>query len=251
VTIVTIGFAVTETNLRHGVQMDRRKIEVEPGIGIASVWAFPEGATGECPALILAHGAGSNMEHPFLSFIQETLTQHGIITVKFNFPYVEAGRKVPDHPKRLVRTWRAVIERVRTEVQPSALFLGGRSMGGRIASMVAADGEQVSGLVLLGYPLHPAGRLDALRAEHLAHITCPMLFVQGTRDQLCDLDTLRSVLARLSTPVALQLIEQGDHSFKVPKRTGKTAPEIWEEIGGCIGSWLTRVAPAAGCAGID
>ena len=226
--------------------MDRRKIEVEPGIEVASVWAFPKGAAARnAPTLILAHGAGSNMEHPFLSFVQETLTQRGIITIKFNFPYVEAGRQVPDHPKRLARTWRAVIEHVRTEVQPSALFLGGRSMGGRIASMVAADGEQVSGLVLLGYPLHPAGRLDALRDAHLAHIACPMLFVQGTRDQLCDLDTLRSVLARLSAPVTLQLIEQGDHSFKVPKRTGKTSLQIWEEIVACVGSWLTKLPPAA------
>jgi uncharacterized protein len=231
--------------------MDKRKIEVEPGIEVASVWSFPAGlAARECPTLILAHGAGSNMEHPFLSFVQETLTQRGIITVKFNFPYVEAGRKVPDHPKRLARTWRAVIEQVRAEVQPNALFLGGRSMGGRIASMVAAEGEPVSGLVLLGYPLHPAGRLDALRDKHLAHITCPMLFVQGTRDQLCDLATLRGVLALLSVPVTLHLIEEGDHSFKVPKRTGKTSPQIWAEIVGYVGSWMIGMAPTGVRGGI-
>jgi uncharacterized protein len=225
--------------------MDRRKIEVEPGMEVASVWAFPDEPARECPVLILAHGAGSSMEHPFLSFVQEALNRRGIMTVKFNFPYVEAGRKVPDHPKRLARTWRTVIARVRTEIKPGALFLGGRSMGGRIASMVAAEGEEVSGLVLLGYPLHPADRLDALRAEHLAHIACPMLFVQGTRDQLCNLDALRGVLARLSAPVTLRLIEEGDHSFKVPMRIGKTSSQIWEEIVGCVESWLTGVAQIA------
>jgi len=216
---------------------------VDPGIEVSSVWAFPEDfSAGESPALILAHGAGSNMDHPFLSFVHEALARRGILTIKFNFPYVEAGRKVPDYPQRLVRTWRAVVQRVRTDARPGKLFLGGKSMGGRIATVVVADGEPVSGLVLLGYPLHPAGRLDQLRSEHLGHITCPMLFIQGSRDRLCNLDALERVLAPLPAPVTLHLIEEGDHSFKVPKRTGKTEQEVWGEIVDSIASWLTKLA---------
>jgi predicted alpha/beta-hydrolase family hydrolase len=222
---------------------DRRRIDVDPGIQISSVWAFPEEfSVGESTALILAHGAGSNMDYPFLSFVHEALASRGILTVKFNFPYVEAGRKVPDPPALLAHAWRAIIGRVRSEARPGALFLGGRSMGGRIATNVVADGEPASGLVLLGYPLHPAGRLDALRARHLERIACPMLFIQGSRDKLCDLSTLRSVLAPLSAPITLHLIEEGDHSFKVPKRTGKTEADVRSEIVETVASWLAGVA---------
>lgn len=222
--------------------MDRRKIEVAPGIEVTSAWAFPEGFfAGESPGLILAHGAGSNMDHPFLSFVHEALAQRGILTIKFNFPYAEAGRAAPDPPQLLKRTWRAVIQRVRSDCRPKALFLGGKSMGGRYASMVAADGEDVSGLVLLGYPLHPAKRLDALRSEHLARIACPMLFIQGTRDSLCDLETLRGVLVPLSGRATLHLIEEGDHSFTVPKRTGLTKLEVWDRIVDWVATWLNGV----------
>ena len=199
--------------------MERRKIEVAPEIDVSSVWALPEGfSAGVSPALVLAHGAGSDMDHPFLSFVHEALARRGMLTVKFNFPYIEAGRKVPDHMRRLARTWRAVTQRVRADAQPGTLFLGGKSMGGRIATNVVADGEPASGLVLLGYPLHPAGRLDSLRSDHLSRIHCPMLFLQGSRDRLCDLPALRAVLAQLTARVTLHLIDDADHSFKVPKR---------------------------------
>jgi uncharacterized protein len=224
------------------IVMERRKIEVTPGIEVSSVWAVPEQfRAGISPALVLAHGAGSDMDHPFLSFVHEALARRGILTVKFNFPYIESGRKAPDHTPRLARTWRAVTQRVRADAKPGTLFLGGKSMGGRIATNVVADGEPAAGLVLLGYPLHPAGRLDSLRAEHLSRIDCPMLFVQGSRDPLCDLPTLRAVLTQLTAPVTLHLIDEADHSFKVPKRTGKTEPDIWEEIVETIASWLSQM----------
>jgi uncharacterized protein len=219
--------------------MDRRKITVEAGIEISSIWAIPDrSAARPAPALILAHGAGSNMDHPFLTFVHQALAQRGIASVKFNFPYTEAARKAPDTPERLARTWRAVIECVRSEISPTALFLGGKSMGGRIASQVVAAGEPASGLVLLGYPLHPAGRPEALRVKHLANIYCPMLFIQGSRDRLCDLDTLKRVLPQLPASVTLHVIEEGDHSFKVPKRTGRTEQEIWDEIVEIAAAWL-------------
>jgi predicted alpha/beta-hydrolase family hydrolase len=221
------------------VRVVEHKIEVEPGIEVSSVWAYPEQfSAGGSPLLILAHGAGSDMRSPFLSFVHEALAMRGVTTVKFNFPYMEAGGKAPDPPPRLMHAWRSVIQRVRADVNPRALFLGGKSMGGRIASMVAARGEPVAGLVLLGYPLQPAGRPDVMRSEHLARLTSPVLFIQGSRDRLCNLDLLRGVLANMPAPVTLHVIEDGDHSFKVPKRTGKTERQVWDEIVEVVASWL-------------
>lgn len=229
------------------MRMERHKIEVEPGIEVSSVWASPnEFSAGRSAALILAHGAGNDMHNPFLSFVHEALAMHGIMTVKFNFPYMEAGRNAPDRPQRLANAWRAVIQRVRADAKPAALFLGGKSMGGRIASMLVADGEPAAGLVLLGYPLQPAGRPEALRSGHFARITCPALFVQGSRDRLCDLSLLRSVLVTMPAAATLHVIEEGDHSFKVPKRTGMTEREVWDEIVAVTGSWLAKTALASG-----
>src|SRR5436853_7596712 len=129
------------------MRIDEHRIEAEPGSAVSSLWAFPERfSAGATPALILAHGAGSDMHHPFLAFMQEALVARGIMTVKFNFPYTEAGRKSPDPPQRLLHTWQAVIKRLRKEARPGALCIGGKSMGGRIASMLAARGESGAGL---------------------------------------------------------------------------------------------------------
>lgn len=223
------------------VRIEEHRVEVEPGIEVSSVWALPEGfAAAKTPVIILAHGAGSDMRSPLLSFVHEALATCGIACVKFNFPYREAARKLPDPPQRLERAWRSVIERVRGEMRPADLVVGGHSMGGRIASMLAAHGEPVAGLVLLGYPLQPAGRPDVLRSEHLPHIACPVLFVQGSRDRLCDLAPLRGVLTTLSAPTTLHVIEEADHSFKVPKRSGKSQRQVWEDMVDAVQSWLAQ-----------
>jgi hypothetical protein len=228
------------------MRMLHQSIEVEAGSALSSTWAFPDDyAPGASPCVVLAPGAGSNMHHPFLRYLQEALAGAGIVTVTFNFLYTEAGRKVPDPPPRLLRTWRAVLQRVRAEAMPPALFAGGRSMGGRIASMVAAEGEALAGLVLLGYPLQPAGRPEVVRSEHFSRIACPMLFVQGTRDSLCDLELLRGELKKATAPVALHVIEEGDHSFKVPRRTGKSERDVWEEIARVVASWVTQAQRGA------
>jgi predicted alpha/beta-hydrolase family hydrolase len=180
------------------------------------------------------------MDHPFLSFIQEALVGRGIMTIKFNFPYMEAGRKVPDPLQRLMRTWRAVIQRVREDSAAAKLFIGGKSMGGRIASLLVADGEPVSGLVLLGYPLHPAGRENALRVEHLARIRCPLLVIQGTRDRLGEASALKTVLTGLSAPWTLHAVEGGDHSFKVTRQAARTEEQVWSDIVQVVASWLTE-----------
>jgi predicted alpha/beta-hydrolase family hydrolase len=221
----------------------RRKIKVADQTSVSSVWAVPAVYRGgRDNGLILAHGAGNDMTNPFLSFIQETVCDDGTLCVKFNFPYKERGGKAPDPAAKLERTLEAVIDRVCGDeaFAPRRLFLGGKSMGGRMASHLAARGVETAGLVFLGYPLHPPKGFDRLRAEHLARIQCPMLFIQGSRDSLCRLDLLQKVLKPLRAPVTLHVIEDGDHSFKVPKRTGRTEADVWDEIGAVVTGWLRK-----------
>ncbi len=204
-----------------------------------SLWAIPDGYCRQA-AVILAHGAGSDKHHPFISFIHERLAERGFLSIKFNFPYKEQGRKAPDRMPVLMAAWRKIISAVRDdpELSPGKLFLSGKSMGGRVASLLVAEGESCEGLVFLGYPLHPPGKPEKLRAGHFGSIQCPMLFIQGDRDRLCELELLRAQLDRLKVPVTLYVIEGGDHSFKVLKRLGRSEEEVWAEIAGVMTSWI-------------
>jgi hypothetical protein len=226
-------------------------VPVEGGT-VGCVWGVPSGfQPGATPALVLAHGAGNDMASPFVSFFHEGLASRGLLTVKFNFPYRQAGRKAPDRPSVLLETWRAVLGAVRghRELRPGPLFIGGKSMGGRLAAELAAQGEAVAGLVFLGYPLHPARRPDDQRAARLYDLRHPMLFAQGTRDPLCDLATLRPVLARLPL-AALYLVERGDHSLAPALRTGQTREAAWAAVADVVVRWVLGVAArAAGGAG--
>jgi predicted alpha/beta-hydrolase family hydrolase len=197
---------------------------------------------GQSPGLVLAHGAGNDMHSPFLTYLAGELAAD-ILTMRFNFPYTEQGRRAPDPAPRLEAAYRAAITALlgRAGLGPQPLVIGGKSMGGRIASHLAAAGQELAGLVFLGYPLHPAGKPDQRRDAHLPTIRCPMLFIQGARDRLCDLDLLRPVLQRLAAPHHLHVIDEGDHSFHVPKRTGRTDTEIWDEIRAVITDWLRDV----------
>jgi predicted alpha/beta-hydrolase family hydrolase len=216
-----------------------RAIAISPDVAVSSVWCVPSDYSGQ-QALVLAHGAGNDMQSAFISHLHTTLAERGVLTVKFNFPYTERKARAPDRPPVLEATWRAVAAAVRedAELAPRRLVLGGKSMGGRIASMIAADGEPCAGLVLLGYPLHPAGQPAKLRVDHLARLRVPALFVQGTRDPLCDMTLLEDALAKLTAPVTLHRIEEGDHSFAVPKRLGRDARTIWAEIADVVEQWL-------------
>lgn len=216
-----------------------RPIAVTEEAIVSSVWALPRGYAHE-RGLILAHGAGNDMDSPLLSHVHEQLAQRGTLSIKFNFPYKEQGRRAPDRATVLEATWRAILRDLREdrELAPRRIFLGGKSMGGRIASQVVAEGEDCAGLVFLGYPLHPARRPNRLRVEHLKLIRVPMLFLQGTRDPLCNMDLLQQTLSCLSAPVTLHRIEGGDHSFEVPKRSGRTEAEVWEEIVDTITRWI-------------
>lgn len=183
--------------------------------------------------VVVAHGAGNDMETPLLAAFSEGLAAEGYPTLRFNFLYTERGRKAPDRYEVLAETWRSAaaffLERLRQRIGSWAA--AGKSMGGRVASQMAADGLLSAGrLIFLGYPLHPAGNKENARDSHLYRITVPMLFFAGTRDPLCDLATLQSVLNRLTASRALRVIEGGDHSFHVPKSAGASEAEVHDRI---------------------
>jgi predicted alpha/beta-hydrolase family hydrolase len=208
---------------------------------VSAAIAYPDGFTaGRVPGVILAHGAGNDMTQPLLVAVHEGLARNGYLSVTFNFPYTEQGRRAPDPAPVLEACYRSVLAAVRTDeaLRPPRVVIGGKSLGGRIASHLAAQGEAIDGVLLLGYPLHPPGKPEKLRVEHLPRITAPMLFFAGTRDSLCTLDLLRRTLKKLVAPVTLHVIAEGDHSFVVPKRTGRTQTDVYEEIITASNTWL-------------
>ncbi len=221
-----------------------RRIEVDSLRVVDSRWCRPADWDGGT-AVVLAPGAGAPMDHPFLVHVARALCGRGFLAVRFNFPYQTAGRRAPDRAPVLEATWRAVAAAVRAE-GPHCLVLGGKSMGGRIAAQVAAAGEPCDGLFFLGYPLHPPGRTEKLRDAPLRALHQPLLFVQGERDRLCDLGLLREILAGLAAPLTLHVIPEGDHSFKVPKRSGRTEGEVWDEIARVLGDWVAGVCAPQG-----
>jgi predicted alpha/beta-hydrolase family hydrolase len=186
---------------------------------------FP--AVGEW-VLILAHGAGADQRHRFMVAFAEGLAARGVEVVTFDFPYTAAKRGAPDKPPVLEACWRDVIAAVRPSLRGRKLAIGGKSMGGRIATMVAAGSPLADALVLLGYPLHPPKRPDQLRVKHLASITTPMLFVQGTRDPFGGPDELEPFLDGL--PATIHQVAGGDHSFAVLKKSGRTEAEVFAEV---------------------
>jgi hypothetical protein len=195
--------------------------------------------------VVLAHGAGNDMRNPLLVALADALAEHGFPTVRFNFPYKERGAGAPDPPAVLEACYRAVLAQLRSdpELGTHRLVIGGKSMGGRIASHLAAAGEAVDGLLFLGYPLHPAGKPEQLRAAHLRRVTAPMLFLAGTRDSLCRLDLLRGVLDALPR-ATLHVVEDGDHSFAVRKRSGRDPGSVRDEIVEASVAWLRTVGRA-------
>ncbi len=190
--------------------------------------------------LILGHGAGAGQTSGFMVGFATALAARGIETVTFNFPYMEQGRRLPDSKEKLEACYRAVIEAVaRRRRGGGKLAIGGKSMGGRIASQVAAAGApDVAGLVLLGYPLHPPGKKEQLRAQHLSQIKAPMLFVQGARDAFGTPDELRPIIGKLKVPAELYEVAGGDHSFKVLKRAGVSQEETYKAVQERIDHWL-------------
>ncbi|MCC9145064.1 MULTISPECIES: alpha/beta family hydrolase [unclassified Arthrobacter] len=171
--------------------------------------------------IVVAHGAGAGMEHPFLTGFTGALNDGGAATLRFNFPYREAGKKFPDRAPAAVAAWKAVMEAVEARHDGAPVWACGKSFGGRMASMAVADGMPAAGLVYLGYPLHPPGKPEKLRDEHLYGLTLPMLFLQGTRDTFALPGELEPVAERIGPNAHVQRIEGGNHSFEVrgQKRT--------------------------------
>ena len=199
-----------------------------------------EGDPSRSPLLVLAPGAGADMSSDFMVEISSGLVAAGVATARFNFAYSERGRKAPDPQPRLEATYSAVLDHL-AEPGREPLFIGGKSMGGRIASHVAAGRSDVAGLVFLGYPLHPPGRPERIRDAHLHDLRVPMLFVEGTRDPFCPLDTLEKVRATLSAPTEVAVIDDGDHSFKVRKSSGRSTAEAWAEVVEVTAAWVKRI----------
>jgi len=193
--------------------------------------------------LILGHGAGAGQTHAFMVSFATELAARGIDAVTFNFSYTEHGRHIPDKNDKLEECYRAVIDTVRNhkKLGRNKLAIGGKSMGGRIASQVAAAGAgDLAGLVFLGYPLHPPGNIEKLRSKHLPDIKAPMLFVQGSRDSFGTPDELKPIIKKLKTPAELYVVEGGDHSFKVPKSAGVTQEEVYGAVLDQIADWLKQ-----------
>ena len=187
------------------------------------------------PLLILAHGAGSDLTHPFMTDVARGLGEQGLYVCRFNFAYTEAGRKAPDRAPVLEETYLGVVEAVRGRRR--RFFIGGKSMGGRIAAHVAPRVAGLNGLVFLGYPLHPPGRPDRLRDAVLRDAGVPMLFVEGTRDPFCPLGTLEPVLAEIAD-ADLHVIEDGDHSFNVPRSSGRSTDDARAELIAAVARWI-------------
>lgn len=201
--------------------------------GIVSARVYGSGGT----AVLLAHGAGTNHEHAHIVGLAEGLASHDLAVVTFNYPYTEAGRKAPDRTPVLLACHRALAAWVCGQVSGRLVFAG-RSMGGRMASMLAAEGEPMTGLIVYAYPLHPAGKPESLRVEHLPRITVPMLFFQGDRDALARSDLFDQHIRGLPTAEVVDL-EAVDHSWR---GRGRTQPELLAWIAERSADWIARLA---------
>ena len=209
---------------------------------VSAVLVRPDDAT---LLYVLGHGAGAGMKHAFMERVTTELGERGIATFRYQFPYMEAGRRPPDPPRVLEETVRAAIAAAHEQAPDLPLIAGGKSMGGRISSHVAADNPppELKGLVFLGYPLHPAKQPAVKRAEHLSRIRIPMLFLQGTRDDLSDLTWLTPIVEQLGPSATVHIVEGGNHSFKVLQRSGRTDDEVMAEIADATDAWASELTP--------
>ena len=219
-----------------------RELRVQLDAGATTSALVYPATTSLDAVLILGHGAGAGQLSPFMVEFARDLSELGIDTVTFNFPYTEQHRRLPDRGPVLTRCYRAVTKAIRQQVVTArqALFIGGKSMGGRIATeLVAADRDvEVEGLVLLGYPLHPPGRPEQRRDRHLPAVGHPMLVVQGTRDTFGTPDELSSVFGTLAPPATLHTVNGGDHSFRVSGKDPERQKAVYEEIQRAIVTWI-------------
>jgi predicted alpha/beta-hydrolase family hydrolase len=222
-------------------------IAVEHGIDVSGLLQAPPRARA---CLVLAHGAGAGMAHPFMAAVAGELAQRGIASLRYQFPYMEQGGRRPDPPRRAHAAVRAAVAEAARALPRLPLFAGGKSFGGRMTSQAqaAAPLPRVRGLAFLGFPLHPAGRPSRDRGEHLFEVAIPMLFLQGTRDALAGLPQIEPLCGALGERATLRLFPDADHSFHVPARSGRTDSEVRGDMVDALAAWIDGLiaVPAAG-----
>ena len=218
-----------------------RTIKLPDKSTVSGLWSLPSGARA---CLVLAHGAGAGMTHKSMAATADGLAERGVAVLRFNFPYMERGSKRPDNPPVAHAAIRAAVAEAARLAPELPLFAGGRSFGGRMTSQAQAEDPLagVAGLVFFAFPLHPAGKPGVERAEHLAKVKLPMLFLQGSRDDLAELDLLKPVVRKLGARAKLALFEDADHSFHVPAKTGRKDPEVLAEILDTARDWMLKQA---------
>ena len=219
---------------------ERLTIDVDPAHRVSALFERPSTPRA---VFVLAHGAGAGMEHPSMQAVATGLLARGIATLRYQFPYMERKSRRPDPPALCHATVRAAVAEAARLAPDLPLIAGGRSFGGRMTSQAQAQAplERVRGLVFLAFPLHPAGRPGTDRAAHLQEVGIPMLFIQGSRDELADIGLLRPVVQRLGARATLHLLEDADHSFHVPARSGRKDSEVREDAWDAVSAWLERL----------
>lgn len=207
---------------------------------VSGLLLLPPGSTS---MYVLAHGAGAGMTHPFLATFADGLAERDIATFRYQFPYMEQGRRAPNSRPILTDTVRSAVEKAAELAPGLRIIAGGKSMGGRMTSLAQSESpiQGVEGLAFLGFPLHAPGRDSADRGAHLSDIDIPMLFLQGTRDRLANLEFLEPLCASLGARCTLHVLEGGDHSFKPLKRSGRSLEEVLDEAVGVLADWITKL----------
>ena len=228
---------MTKAVPQSGVRPVEGRINVSSGVEVSTLLLLPARPRG---LYVLAHGAGAGMRHSFMESIAQRLAGQGIGTLRYQFPYTEQGGRRPDPEPVLLATVRAAIAAGREAAGDLPIIAGGKSMGGRMTSRAAAAEPLpgVSGIAFLGFPLHPAGQPGVSRADHLAKVDLPLLFLQGTRDTLAELTLLRPIVERLGARATLRIIEHADHMFHVLKRSGRTDDQVLDELAMAVAEWL-------------
>ncbi len=225
------------------MKLEPLQIRIDEGTSVSAVFGIPDNFDPKSgTGVILAHGAANDMMSPLINTIHEKLAERGYLCLKFNFPYGDQGKTNPDPMDVLKKTYLAIIAFIseHPKYAPRSLYLGGKSLGGRIASMLVAEGIRADGLIFLGFPLHPPEKPDKKRDDLLNKIDRPMLFIEGTNDPLCNLDRLQEIRNSLSVATEIHIVDGGDHSFRIPKTAGRQMEEIFGEISSAICEWLDR-----------
>ncbi len=210
---------------------------------VSAILIRPENAAS---LIVVGHGAGVGIRDAFMEGIAQSLARHGAASFRYQFPYMEHGKRAPDPQSVLVETVRSAIDAAREQAKDLPLFAGGKSLGGRMTSTAASEETLpgVRGIVFFGFPLHAPGKPSNVRGEHLFNVGLPLLFLQGTRDKLADLTLLRPLCERLRAKgqAELHIIDAADHSFHVPKKSGRTDEDVLEELGNVVADWTSKLA---------